>query len=258
MTTTEHKPNGQENGLIRRWFNWSGTNWKFLTKIASVLIGGVLLALVFRGVLFAPTSIGSPSSESDALIRANERLLEMTKWTISTILILGTGLIGLNWYSNEHRYARDRAENESQIGDLQKTFKSAMADETVRYLDLHKQLLEMKFEVHEVRTQIVQELLYPGNEFPKDGYAQQVLELIEGHHVVPGLKKQILDHFLSSFDKEENETLFLRFLGLDYLPMIAEAAERNGFTAEAKKARTAYERLTSGRTEGADDPDQPQ
>jgi hypothetical protein len=226
--------------------------------VIGAVVAVALGALVIRGTLLAPTSIGSPTSESDALIRANERLLEMAKWTISTILLLGGALIGLNWYSNEQRYSRDRAEHESRIVDLRKAFNSVLENTSKQYLEIHGQVSNTRSELIEAQSQIMQGLLYPGGEFPEGGYAQRVFELIEGHSILPNYKKRLLDHFLSHFENAEARTSFVVFLGLDYLPEIARAAEKHGLNEEAARARNAHERLVSKPSEESDDSHQPQ
>lgn len=228
---------------------------KFYKAIVTILAVVVVGAVLFEIVL-APTSIGSPTSESDALVRASERLIEMVKWTISTIFIVGGALIGLNWYSNEHRYDRDRSEQEKRISDLRSAFNSVLENNAKQHLDLVAQLHSTRLEVLDLQSQVMQGLLFPNGEFPEGGYAQRVFELVEGHHVTPALKKRLLDHFLSPFENAVSSRSFLVFLGLDYLPELARSAEKQGLMEEASRAHAAYERLAKNRMEDTHDPDQ--
>ncbi len=90
-----------------------GAIWEWAKEVLFILILlAVLIALgvvVFR-VLTTDTSLNliPTSDESAAVIRANERVVQLTQWTISTILIVAGGLIGLNWYQNQRRYERDK------------------------------------------------------------------------------------------------------------------------------------------------------
>lgn len=90
----------------------------------TVLLWGVIAAMLVLTIsllcriLFSSVQIGTPASETAALTRANERLLEMVKWTVSTILLVGGGLIGLNWYSNEQRYREDRRREAERVDSL--------------------------------------------------------------------------------------------------------------------------------------------
>lgn len=100
---------------------WEGAKEAlFILILLSVL--SALGVVVFR-VITADTSLQliPITSESAAVIRANERVVQLTQWTISTILIVAGGLIGLNWYQNQRRYERDKEELD--------TFREATSDE---------------------------------------------------------------------------------------------------------------------------------
>lgn len=87
--------------------------WSIIVVV--VILAGVLLVRI----LFSSVEIGSPATESASITRTNERLLEMVKWTVSTILLVGGGLIGFNWYSSEQRYKNDRANDERRLGEME-------------------------------------------------------------------------------------------------------------------------------------------
>lgn len=91
------------------------------------LLGVIGVAFVFwvffliTKVLLTSTAIGTPSTEQAALIAANERLLQLVQWSIGTVLTLGGGLIGLNWYQSEKRYEHDRRLFQEQVNaDVEK------------------------------------------------------------------------------------------------------------------------------------------
>jgi hypothetical protein len=99
----------------------------------------LLLTLVGAGfwlakyVIQMDASLGTPETvtEPEVLTRASERLIQLTQWTISTILIIGGGLIGLNWYQNQRRYEQDKddllrekAGIEERIGDVEDAFEA--------------------------------------------------------------------------------------------------------------------------------------
>jgi hypothetical protein len=92
----------------------------------AVLLLAILGTLLWQ-VLSSPTTIGSPATESEALIRTNERLLEMVKWTISTPIIGGAALVGLNLYLGEARYNQDRAMSEQEREDYRINLEAEMS-----------------------------------------------------------------------------------------------------------------------------------
>jgi hypothetical protein len=53
----------------------------------------------------------SPTANSDALV-------QITQWTIVTMLTGGAALIGINWYQEEKRYERDREDINEAIEEL--------------------------------------------------------------------------------------------------------------------------------------------
>lgn len=100
---------------------WEGAKETlFVLILLAVLVA--LGVVVFRVITTdASLRLIPTSSESAALIRANERVVQLTQWTISTILIVAGGLIGLNWYQNQRRYERDKEELDA--------FRVAISDE---------------------------------------------------------------------------------------------------------------------------------
>lgn len=119
--------------------NWIGAILLLLLVIAAV-------KLVFN-VVMMDTSLGTPRyvSESEALIRANERLVTMTQWTLSTVLIISGGLLGLNWYQNQKRYDDDRKDIEislKEFGDRIAKVESAVDPRMDALLNNHIEALE--------------------------------------------------------------------------------------------------------------------
>lgn len=76
------------------------------TGIPSAILGVVLLWIGFliTMILIRGSDVGTPSGESQALIRSSERMLQMAQWTIASVLTIGGALIGFNWFQNQ----RDR------------------------------------------------------------------------------------------------------------------------------------------------------
>jgi hypothetical protein len=69
-----------------------------------VLIAFLIVAMV--EILSLDTSVPVSNTDLEAAARANERLLQMTQWTLTTVLGLGLALIAINWYQS----TRDRSE----------------------------------------------------------------------------------------------------------------------------------------------------
>jgi hypothetical protein len=47
-----------------------------------------------------------------------ERLGQSAEWTIATVLVIGSALIGLNWYQGARQYQRDMENFEGRIAAL--------------------------------------------------------------------------------------------------------------------------------------------
>lgn len=122
---------------LRMGCSWCGRNPALLLLMLAILIAVVL---VFR-ILFAPVEIGTPATESEALVRSNERLIQIVQWTISTVLVIGGGLIGLNWYRDEKRYERDRQE----VDRIRKDLDDFRRQTSQHVLDLSQETVEAIF-----------------------------------------------------------------------------------------------------------------
>jgi len=232
---------------MRRFIRMGWSNrWKLLLQVILGLVALIVFALVLRGTLFAPTSIGSPTSESDALIRSNERLLEMAKWTISTILLLGGALIGLNWYSNEHRYSRDRDEQDRRIRGINRESKELAAINLEMYSNVLKQMLDTRMEIINIESQIANGLLYSEGRFPEQGYAQKIVELVRRVDVNHNFKKRLVEDFLRFMGSPSTDAAFARFLGSMDLPDVADALEEQGMKEEARRAREVFAKYSEG------------
>jgi len=134
-----NQQSAEETHKIQRWAR-AALLW---TIVAAVLV--LTFSLLYR-ILFSSVEIGTPATETAALTRANERLLEMVKWTISTILLIGGALIGLNWYSSEQRYRTDRANDERRILGLEFSIGRMQEDHAVDLQTLRNELLKFKLE----------------------------------------------------------------------------------------------------------------
>lgn len=110
----------------------------------------VIVLIILINIVTSPTNLGTLSTESAIVTRANERLLEMVKWTISTILLVGGGLIGLNWYQNERRI-------EEKFTEFQSTFIDFTKAQSQRSDQLEKKLSAFQTQIdsldQEVSTQ---------------------------------------------------------------------------------------------------------
>lgn len=98
-------------------------------------VDGLAIRLVFAGLIGLVMLFGWELIQHDstpywalsrtvdaALIDANDRIIQLTQWVIGTVLLVGTALIGLNWYQGERRYQNDRARDIARLeefrGDL--------------------------------------------------------------------------------------------------------------------------------------------
>lgn len=75
----------------------------------------LLFFAIFVRIIMADVSLWDrgavpPDTETAAVIAANERVLQLVQWTVSTILVVAGGLLGLNWYQNQKRYDDDKTD----------------------------------------------------------------------------------------------------------------------------------------------------
>lgn len=108
--------------------------------VAAAALAGIVL---FWRIVLAPVEIGEVSTESRALARANERVIQMFQWMISTILLMGGGLIGLNWYQSNQRYERDKEDIERRV---------------VRLEQIEERIREYRDDVHGVSNEVLSQV----------------------------------------------------------------------------------------------------
>lgn len=111
-----------------------------LPYVGALVLLGVGGSLVYR-VLFSSVEIGTPATESESVVRSGERVIQLVQWTISTILLIGGALIGINWYRDEERYKRDREELRGALNDLE-LFKAATEQ---RLWSLSRESIELAY-----------------------------------------------------------------------------------------------------------------
>lgn len=93
--------------------------------VVSIFLAILILVVVGR-MLFPPNPVdiviqADPSGESFSAATAlamGERMGQSAEWTIATVLVIGSALIGLNWYQGDRRYQRDMDEIDERIAGL--------------------------------------------------------------------------------------------------------------------------------------------
>lgn len=220
-----------------------GDYWLWIKRTGRI-IGGLLafviavsaLVLLIR-LLWAPTDIGTPATESEALTRANERMLDMAKWTISTILLIGGGLIGLNWYTNEQRYREDRASLEERFNRVEKMGRAQFTVLAEERVAVQKQILEVKFDLYQLTGQIANSMMLMDGKMPLGGYVNGVIDMLRKPFTSDLIKSRALEDIAVMFERENSASSFTVFLGLDSIPELAVEAEKQGFGEFASRLR---------------------
>ncbi len=215
---------------------WCNTN---RASLVVLILIGVVASLVFR-ILFSSVRIGSPSTESDALVRSSERLIQLVQWTLSTVLIIGGGLIGLNWYSNEHRYRKDKVTLNERFNRMERLRRADFTSSIEERIDVQKQILEVKFDLHQLTDQIASTMLMVDGRMPSDGYVKGALDLIRQPLTSSIIKERTLDNIAGMFEREGSATSFTAYLGLDTIPDLADEAEKQGFGGHAARLGKRY------------------
>ncbi len=113
----------------------SNLSAKVVAAVILIWTGFLITMIVTQG-----SDIGTPASETEAVIRSNERLLQMAQWTIATVLTIGGALIGFNWFQNQ----RERESIEASRSDVVKVIESlpGTIDELTETIEQRLQLLE--------------------------------------------------------------------------------------------------------------------
>lgn len=76
---------------------------------------GAAIALLILKIAFSSTRIPESSGESEAIAEMAARMADLAQWTISTVLLVGGLLVGLNWYQSERRYEHDRSTVQDEL-----------------------------------------------------------------------------------------------------------------------------------------------
>jgi hypothetical protein len=93
----------------------------------------LLFLAIFVRIIMADVNLWDrdavpPDTETAALIAANERVLQLVQWTVSTILVVAGGLLGLNWYQNQKRYDDDKADLARFRRDIERRYQRDHAE----------------------------------------------------------------------------------------------------------------------------------
>jgi hypothetical protein len=99
----------------------------FLPSVAIIVLIAFLIVAMIQ-ILSLDTSVPVSTTDLEATARANERLLQMAQWTLTTVLGLGLALIAINWYQStrdrseiseiEHELRHAAQEYENQLSEL--------------------------------------------------------------------------------------------------------------------------------------------
>lgn len=104
--------------------------------VTMVIVGfiGIMVTLVIIRILFPPNPVSivvadpaDPDSFSaTAALAMAERMSQSAEWTIATILVIGSAVIGLNWYQAERRRQHDIEQIESKLASIEKRFEDRL------------------------------------------------------------------------------------------------------------------------------------
>lgn len=103
----------QDEAPKRRWWKMVVGGLEPLQWLVAIVVSVIVAAILYR-ILFARVEIKVTANESAAVAAAGGQLVQMAQWTISTVLTLGTLLIGFNWFQN----ARERTALEATMQDV--------------------------------------------------------------------------------------------------------------------------------------------
>jgi len=224
---------------VKERLDWCNDNRAQLVILVLIALAASLIVRI----LFSSIHIGSPATESEALVRSSERLIQMVQWTLSTVLIIGGGLIGLNWYSNEHRYREDKAALEERFDRLERVSRASFTATMEDRLDIQKQILEVKFDLYRLTGQIASTMMLVDGKMPAGGYVDGALDAIRKPMTSSIIKERILEDVTTMFERENAATSFTFYLGFDRIPELADEADRQGFADPAARLRKRYREL---------------
>lgn len=112
---------------------------RILFRLVVVFVLAIVLTLLWKIV-----STEFPDSGSDSAA-----LVQLTQWTIATVLTGGAALVGLNWYQASRRYEDDQEKRNRSVSDVEIRLVNALKerDETIARLSAQ---MESEIE-HELR-----------------------------------------------------------------------------------------------------------
>lgn len=106
-----------------------------MALLALVIFLGAGLVFMFR----LDTSVPVSTTDVEATARANERLLQIVQWSLTTVLGLGVALIAVNWYQS----TKDR----SDVEELERTLKLTIQSFEERLSDLSEMADTLAFNI---------------------------------------------------------------------------------------------------------------
>lgn len=234
----------------------------------------IVVAILLINIVSAPSDIGSPATESQAVVRANERLLEMVKWTISTILLVGGGLIGLNWYHSEKRMEEVLATTTQNTQDQIKGLRDSLDSRITLLEQLSDRLREsmrstrndvqdLQLAVQDVDTYSSWSLLFTNVGSSTNWIGRNVSEAMHNPFVTNRVKRNVLSQFIRfatlGVNPEQRETMY----GMHLADIITEAHVQ-GFEDEAQVLRDLHREMEARHSqacrgsENSNDPNIPQ
>lgn len=95
----------------------------------------IFLGIVMVRIVQMDTSIPVSSTDVEAAARSNERLTQLTQWTLTTVLGLGLALVGVSWFQS----TRDR----NEIAMLELELKSSIREWEAQLRDLRESSEEL-------------------------------------------------------------------------------------------------------------------
>lgn len=243
MTEPDRQVDGvtQAPSKDQKWPTW----FRFYHLSAVIVTGALALLSLLGGAyvldrMLPSTYIGSVTSESAALTRANERLLEMVKWTISTLLLIGGGLIGLNWYSNEHRYHADKTKFDQELKDQRRSYDLRLSLLEAKQSVDEQAIFDSRMDIFRLTSQITQSMLLSDEVASSGGYVSSVIRLLGRADAGEIVRQNALEGVIVMFQRPDAARSFDAYLGAEKLPELVESAKRREHRKEAERIEELY------------------
>lgn len=180
-----------------------------------------LVALLLFKIGTGSTQIGAPATESEAIVRTNERLLEVVQWTISTILLVGGGLIGLNWYQNEKRVEEEFRRFQGQIDRIDNRTNVQRVSTNDQLSFTTERIAEVEKSLFMVRSHLEQSTLsFYG--YGKDrSWGEAILEALIRNPNYPEFVIVLVENFARFLETQDVKSSFVHYLAKDQMLDIA-------------------------------------